>query len=149
MMVDAIVEDPAAPIFTTAALTMGATSSSSGTTPKPTQGYSTRAHLPIRHRPGRAVHNPEHHEHLSLGGRRLRAGLFRDAGEIMISLHDQHGLGRGAWWLTFAPDIADRRRGSAAADTPALGKTGAPNRIEGGCCLRLGFRAWPGGAGTW
>ncbi len=52
--------------------------------------------------------------------------------------------------LTFAPDILlTDGEAQLLADTPALGKTGAPNRIEGGCRSAGFSKPWPGGAGTW
>lgn len=61
------------------------------------------------------------------------AELFRDAGEIMISpMTNMASVGARLARLTFAPDILlTDGEAQLLADTPALGKTGAPNRIEG------------------
>lgn len=61
------------------------------------------------------------------------AELFRDAGEIMISpMTNMASVGARLARLTFAPDILlTDGEAQLLPDTPALGKTGAPNRIEG------------------
>lgn len=61
------------------------------------------------------------------------AELFRDAGEIMISpMTNMASVGARLARLTFAPDILlTDGEAQLLADTPALGKKGAPNRIEG------------------
>lgn len=61
------------------------------------------------------------------------AELFRDAGEIMISpMTNMASVGARLARLTFAPDILlTDGEAQLLADTPPLGKTGAPNRIEG------------------
>lgn len=61
------------------------------------------------------------------------AELFRDAGEIMISpMTNMASVGARLARLTFAPDILlTDGEAQLLADTPALDKTGAPNRIEG------------------
>lgn len=61
------------------------------------------------------------------------AELFRDAGEIMISpMTNMASVGARLARLTFAPDILlTDGEAQLLADTPALGKTGALNRIEG------------------
>jgi acyl CoA:acetate/3-ketoacid CoA transferase beta subunit len=61
------------------------------------------------------------------------AELFRDAGEIMISpMTTMASVGARLARLTFSPDILlTDGEAQLLADTPALGKTGPPNKIEG------------------
>ncbi|CCK61690.1 cholesterol ring-cleaving hydrolase subunit IpdB [Mycobacterium canetti] len=61
------------------------------------------------------------------------AELFCGAGEIMISpMTNMASIGARLARLTFAPDILlTDGEAQLLADTPALGKTGAPSRIEG------------------
>lgn len=98
---------------------------------------AVRAHLPIRHRsglPGRGAQLWS----ITVSTRAevcavACAELFRDAGEIMISpMTNMASVGARLARLTFAPDILlTDGEAQLLADTPALGKTGAPNRIEG------------------
>ncbi len=61
------------------------------------------------------------------------AELFRDAGEIMVSpMTNMASIGARLARLSFSPDILlTDGEAQLLADTPALGATGAPNRIEG------------------
>ena len=61
------------------------------------------------------------------------AELFRDAGEIMISpMTNMASVGARLARLTFSPDILlTDGEAQLLADTPALGKTGPANKIEG------------------
>lgn len=98
---------------------------------------AVRAHLPIRHRsglPGRGAQLWS----ITVSTRAevcavACAELFRDAGEIMISpMTNMASVGARLARLTFAPDILlTDGEAQLLAETPALGKTGAPNRIEG------------------
>lgn len=61
------------------------------------------------------------------------AELFRDAGEIMVSpMTNMASVGARLARLTFAPDILlTDGEAQLLAETPALGGSGAPNKIEG------------------
>ncbi|MCV7341393.1 cholesterol ring-cleaving hydrolase subunit IpdB [Mycobacterium haemophilum] len=61
------------------------------------------------------------------------AELFRDVGEILVSpMTNMAAIGARLARLTFSPDILlTDGEAQLLADTPTLGATGGPNRIEG------------------
>ncbi len=158
MMVDTVVEAPAARTSPQANRITSATRSSSGTTPRrpdPKRPGRVRQDLPVRQRGGlpsgraqvpggTAMTEPTRADVCAVAC----AELFGDAGEIMVSpMTTIVSVGARLARLTFSPEIV-LTDGEAPADRrhPAIG---APAAIEGWMPFGRSSRPWPGAAAMW